>query len=621
MAVSPDPLDYWLERKTRRRRLGDFPAVAAASLRLVWRAARWKFVAASTLELVLAALLGAQLAAAKLAIDAVLATQDGPVAVGVILPPLLGIAGVTALMAFVGAVSQQLQRLVSELVLRATWDQVLDVTAEVDLMTYEQPAFYEELHRVELSAVQRPLELARGLVSLIGSVAGVAVLGVVLVGISPFLPLLLLVGAPALWLLSRRRSRYEYAFVRDQATTHRERNYLRAALSQRQEAKEVRSFGLAGALRERYDSRYSRYIDDLRVLMGRQVRLSLVAAAVSTVVLTATLLLLVWLLATGRADLAEAAVAAVGVRLLSSRVTGLLAGVGQLYESTLFLQDLDTFTSRARPDGAGGAAEPVEPLERLTLSGVTMGYPAGSGPVLRDVDIEVGRGEVVALVGENGSGKTTLAKVVAHLYGPGSGVVRWNGRDTATMDPRSVRRQVAVIFQDYAQWELSGHDNIALGEVSRQDDREAVRAAARRAGAQAFLDLLPDGFDTTLSTGYVGGAQLSGGQWQRLALARALYRDASLVVLDEPSAAMDPRAEADLFAHLREIVAGRGVLFVSHRFSTVRSADRIYVLHEGRVVEHGDHDTLMALDGTYAELFRLQAAAYLDADTAETSTR
>lgn len=618
--TSPDPLDDWLARKTRRRSLGDFPTVAASSLRLVWRAARWRFVLASGLELLLAALLGAQLAVAKLAIDAILATQDGGVRWTDLLPPLLGIAGVTALMAFVGAVSGQLQRLVSELVLRATWDRVLDVTAHVDLMTYEQPSFFEEFHRVELSAMQRPLELARGLVTLIGSAAGVVVLAVVLVRVSPLLPLLLVVGAPALWAVSRRRGRHEYGFVRDQATRHRERNYLRAALSERQEAKEVRSFGLARSLRTRYDTRYSRYLVDLRTLMAKQVRLSLVAALVSTVVLTATLLLLVWLVVEGRIDLAEAAVAAVGVRLLSSRVTGLLGGVGQLYESSLFLQDLETFTAR-RPSGGGDEEHGrVDALESLTLSGLTLAYPSGDEPVLREVDIEVNRGEVVALVGENGSGKTTLAKVVAHLYQPDEGTVRWNGQDTSDLDPRAVRRQIAVIFQDYAQWELSGHDNIALGEVGRAGDREAVREAARRTGADGFLDRLPDGFDTVLSTGYVGGAQLSGGQWQRLALARALYRDASLVVLDEPSAAMDPRAEADLFANLRDIVAGRGVLFVSHRFSTVRSADRIYVLHEGRVVEQGDHETLMALEGTYAELFRLQAAAYLDPDPVDSSS-
>lgn len=612
-AAPSDGLAAWLERKSQRRSVNDFPAVAARALRLVWTAARWRFVAASASELVLAGLLGLQLLVGKAAIDAVLAAQDGTVALRVLLPPLLGIAVVTALMACVAAVSGQLQRLVGEQVLRASWNTVLDVTSEVDLMTYEQPSFFEELHRVELSAIQRPIELARGLVSLIGGFFGVLVLGVVLVRISPLLPLVLVVGAPALWLVTRRRGQLEFAFVREQATAHRERNYLRTVLTDRQEAKEIRSFGLAADLRQRYEQRYTGYLDGLRRLAGRQARLSLVAAGVSTIVLTGMLVLLVWLIVGGQVDLAQAAVAAVGVRLLSGRVTGLLSGVGQLYESTLFLQDLADFTARAVPQPPAAIA-PAPALQRLTLAGVSMTYPSGSAPALQDVDLEIGPGEVVALVGENGSGKTTLAKLVAQLYAPDTGTVRWNGVDTATLDPRSLREQIAVIFQDYAQWELSGHDNIALGRVGRPSDRQAVRAAAERTGAAEFLDRLPEGFDTLLSTSYVGGAQLSIGQWQRLALARALYRDSSLIVLDEPSAAMDPRAEAQLFSHLREIVAGRSVLFISHRFSTVRSADRIYVLQQGRVVEHGDHESLMALDGTYAELFRLQAAAYLDPD-------
>lgn len=606
-----DPLAAWVERKSQRRSLSAFPGLAVRALRLVWGAARWRFVAASALELLGAGLLAAQLYVAKLAIDAILAAQGGGLVLSELVPPLLAIALVTAAMAFVAAVSTQLQRLISELVLRATWSEVLDVTSRVDLMTYEQPSFFDELHRIELEAVQRPLQLARGLVSLVGATAGVGVLLVVLLRLSPWLPLTLLVAAPVLWFLTRLRGRHEFAFVRDQSTRHRERLYLQMTLSYRSDAKEVRSFGLADELRRRYDDRYTRYLSDLAGLLRTQVRLSLAGAVVTSVVLVVTLLLLVALIVDGQIDLAQAAIAAVSVRLLSSRVTGLLAGVGQLYESSLFMTELERFIARDVPTVPVGDVPPVAPLERLTVSGVTMTYPAGTVPALQDVDLEIGAGEVVAIVGENGSGKTTLAKLVAQLYRPDGGQVCWNGVDTSTLDARAVREQVAVIFQDYSQWELSGRDNIALGRVSQPADPARLREAAERAGAAEFLDRLPEGFDTVLSTAYVGGGQLSGGQWQRLALARALYRDASLVVLDEPSAAMDPRAEARLFADLRQIVAGKSVLFVSHRFSTVRSADRIYVMEQGRVVEHGDHDTLMALDGTYAELFRLQAAAYL----------
>jgi ATP-binding cassette subfamily B protein len=208
-------------------------------------------------------------------------------------------------------------------------------------------------------------------------------------------------------------------------------------------------------------------------------------------------------------------------------------------------------------------------------------------------------GEVVALVGENGSGKTTLAKLLAGLYAPQAGEVRWNGAGAT-----------AVAFQDYVRWMLPAHDNIALGRHERFGDRDGVRAAARRSGAHADLDPLPDGYATILGPAFIGGTDLSGGQWQRVALARLFFRDAPFVILDEPTAALDAKAEHALFASIRELLAGRSVLLISHRFSSVREADRIYVLRDGEVVETGGHDALVAAGGLYAEMFGLQAAAY-----------
>jgi ATP-binding cassette subfamily B protein len=219
-------------------------------------------------------------------------------------------------------------------------------------------------------------------------------------------------------------------------------------------------------------------------------------------------------------------------------------------------------------------------------------------------------GQIVALVGENGSGKTTLAKLLARLYLPQSGHIRWDGADTAGLEPDQLRRRIAVIFQDFLHYDLPARQNIGLGAVDRIADHDAIRAAAKRAGADDFLRGLPDGYDTILSPEYTGGRDLSIGQWQRVALARAFMRDTPLIILDEPTAALDARAEHELFASIRRIYAGRTVLFISHRFNTVRVADHIYVLHEGRIVEDGDHDTLIARGDLYSELFTLQAAAY-----------
>ena len=241
---------------------------------------------------------------------------------------------------------------------------------------------------------------------------------------------------------------------------------------------------------------------------------------------------------------------------------------------------------------------------------LTFTYPSRATPSLVGINVDIRAGQVVALVGENGSGKTTLAKLLAGLYLPQDGRITWAGQDVATMEIAGVRSRVAVLFQDFVHYFLSARENIAMGRWERADDEAGIRRAAACSGAQALLEALPHGYDTYLGPQFFGGSDLSGGQWQRVALARAFFRDAELVILDEPTAALDPRAEAALFAAVRELFAGRSVVLISHRFATVRLADYIYVLDQGRMVEDGDHEQLMARNGLYAELFTLQASAF-----------
>jgi ATP-binding cassette subfamily B protein len=229
--------------------------------------------------------------------------------------------------------------------------------------------------------------------------------------------------------------------------------------------------------------------------------------------------------------------------------------------------------------------------------------------VLHDVSLRIDAGEVVALVGHNGSGKTTLAKLLCDLYRPAAGSIRWNGE---VAERAVVRRNTAVLFQDLVAYPLTAAENIGVGDVARIDDTDAIVAAAERAGAHGFLVELPHSYDTMLARQFDNGADLSGGQWQRVALARALFRNAPFLVLDEPTASLDARAERELFTTIREMTADRSVLLISHRFSTVRAADRIYVVDGGRIIEHGTHDELMHIGGLYSELFTLQAAAYAD---------
>ena len=352
------------------------------------------------------------------------------------------------------------------------------------------------------------------------------------------------------------------------------------------------------------------YLERLDRHVRRRVRLALASAGVTAVVTGAAFGALTWMIVDGRLELATAGAALIAIRLLSGRIQLLFNGVSGLFESSLFLRDLDAFLDRAPPAPAGAGRAPAEALRELRADDVTFRYPGSDRDALRGVSIRIGAGEVVALVGDNGSGKTTLAKVLSQLFEATSGRVEWNGVDSRELDPVSVRRQIGVIFQDFVRFQLSARDNIGLGRSEAVDDMERVIAAARRGGAHEQLENLPQGYETLLAKEFAGGHDLSGGQWQRVALARAFFRDAALLVLDEPTAALDARSEHQVFEHVRELAHGRSLLLISHRFSTVRSAHRIYVLDAGRVTEEGSHDELMERDGRYAEMFRLQARAY-----------
>jgi ATP-binding cassette subfamily B protein len=562
------------------------------------------------LEVLLASVGGVQVLAGRATLSGLIThIGHGPGLASVAGPGLLLVA-VSAFAVVAGVVAGQRRRLLADKVSRAAWDVLLDAGVVAPLSDFEHPGFYDHLERVRHNALQRPVQMTFSLVGAVGGAIGAASLVVVVGLLDPVMIPIVALAALPLALTQRRSARIDFGFVVDQTPASRERWYVREALLDRIAAKEIRAFDAGPLLRERYERSYDRFISDAAALVRRQTVIGLFGIAMAGLVGLGALGVLAFQLDTGSLGVASAGAVLVSVQMLAGRMQQLAGSAGGIFENSLYLADLDAFAA-ARAPGSDCPRPPAPAgFPGLSAEKLCYTYPATDAEVLHDIDLTLRPGEVVALVGENGSGKSTLAKVISGLLEPTSGRLLWGGVDVSGYDPASLRRNVAVVFQDFYRYQLPAALNIGLGRAEAAGDRDRIARAATAAEADGIISGLPDGYDTYLSREFAGGRDLSGGEWQRIALARAFFRDAPLVVLDEPSAALDPIAEQSLFERIRELLAGRSVVLISHRFSTVRSADRIVVLARGRIVEQGSHDELIAAEGVYSEMFRIQAAGY-----------
>jgi ATP-binding cassette subfamily B protein len=583
------------------------------AVKLVWIASPRETIYLVVSQTITGLVLPAQVLAGKWALDSILDASRTGGGLREALPAV--VIALTAMTAgqCLATSSRHRSRLLPELAGRASQEMLAKKAATLDLQALETPAFHDRLVRAQHDAAFRPANMVTEMARIVSSSVAVLGLAVLLFTVHPLLVLGLLVTmAPLAWSnMTGGRDYYRNAVRR----TPRRRviSYLQFLLTMLDSAKETRAFGLGPYLLARHGELYDEELAEFRRVVSQRQRREVLATLAGSIVNAAAVVFILWLHFSQRISLPEAIAASGALLLLLPRIGGLVSAVGLMHENALFVEDLWSFLAVEPKQSTPISSEPVPAtFGMLRVEDLSFSYPNRPEPVLDGVSLEIKLGETVALVGENGAGKTTLAKLLCRLYDPDGGTISWDDRDIATCDPDALRARIAVIFQDFVRYELAAKDNIGFGDLASLDDLDAIAEAARHAGADEFIDDLPEGYETRLGRRFHKGHDLSIGQWQRLALARAFFRDAPLVIMDEPTASLDARAESELFGTMGELFHDRAVLLISHRFSSVRMADRIYVLQDGRIAESGTHDELMACGGLYSELFGLQASAYLE---------
>ncbi|HEX5291156.1 MAG TPA: ABC transporter ATP-binding protein [Streptosporangiaceae bacterium] len=605
---------YWAAYRDRMATIGframarQFPGLVAQAVRLGWEASRWDTVATIAASLASGVFTGYALLASTSVLQALFAAGPTPGRVRAAIPSLLVVAAAVAARSGLQAAAGWSQARLEPQIHRVVETRLFELTTRVQLSAFDDAEFNDAMLRARDRGVMSAAVVVETVLDCLTGAVGIASAAAVVSVLNPIL-LAVLVAAelPGGW-AAVRSARIGYATNFALADSRRRKWILSDLMALRRTAAEVRSFTFAPFLLARFRQLVA-YERDAELVAARRQALTRVAANAAGGVATAGVYVVLGaLLAVGTVPLAVAGTAVLAIRSAQASQAQLLYAVNRCYEEGLYFSDYLAFCTRAAglSPARGGRAAPAE-FDRITAERVTFAYPGAAEPALHEVSIEICRGQVVALVGENGSGKTTLAKLLAGLYQPDSGSVRWDGTPTSAIDPDRLREQIAVIAQDHVNWPLTVAHNIAMGRAA---DAAALDRAAGVAGADLVIGDLPRGYRTLLDRQFKDGVELSGGQWQRIAVARGFYRAAPLLIMDEPTAALDARAEYALFSSFREHAWGRSVLIITHRLASVRQADRVYVLHDGRVTEQGTHSELLARRGRYAELYTLQASQY-----------
>jgi ATP-binding cassette subfamily B protein len=488
---------------------------------------------------------------------------------------------------------------------------ILEKTQQLELAQLEDAEFYDRLTRARREASTRPLSLVQKTFGVIQNGIAIISFSGLLLAFSPWAVLILILGGLPAFLAEARFAGQAFRLFRWRSPETREMMYLESVLAREDYTKEVKLFDLAPTLLQRYKNIFDKLFSEDRKLTIRRGWWAFGLGLLGTVALYGAFAWVVLATVAGRLTLGQMTMYMMVFKQGQSAVSASLTAINGMYEDHLYLTSLYEFLEQPVQPRQGGVRAGDAPGRGLDLLDVSFRYPGTDTPALDGINLRLPPGTSLALVGENGSGKTTLTKLIAGLYDLDSGDIRLDGTSLRDWDARALQDRIGVIFQDFARYQwLVGH-NIGAGDVERFEDQPKWRAAAAKGLADEFIEGLPKGYETQLGRWFKDGRELSGGQWQKIALARAFMREnADILILDEPTAAMDAKAEAEVFRHFQAMAGDRILILISHRFSTVRQADLIAVMDRGRITEIGSHEELMALGGQYARLFELQAAAY-----------
>jgi ATP-binding cassette subfamily B protein len=604
----------WLDE--RRKKIADAAINIHRAFGLVWDAHKPSALAMLACTLIGALLPASQAWVGKLIVDAVVNAINQHTSAQAGLQAILPLLLAEFVLVVVHTVNNQ-ARTLAEHVLHARMNLAINTrivrqALELDLTHFENAEYYDKLQNARREADWRGLQIANGSFFLVQNLITLVSFGALLLRFSPWLTLLLFVATIPAFIAQSRFAELHFRVLSWRAPEARQLSYLEHLLTDYYAVKEVKLFGLGEPLLGRYANLFWKFLQqDQKIAQGRSLA-SVGLGLLATLSYYGAYAWIVFRAVSGEITLGDMTLYLGIFRSSQSTFEAIFYGLSELYENALFMSNLFAFLE-LKPQmvvAARPIAVPCKITRGIEFRNVSFRYIGQEGYALRNINLFIRPGEKIALVGPNGAGKTTLIKLLTRLYDPTEGAILLDGVDLREYDLRELRQRIGVIFQDFVRYHLTAAENIGFGQIELLDDQARIMHAAEKSGAHTLIEALPDKYATMLGRWFNRGRDLSGGEWQKIALARAFMRDCEVLVLDEPTAALDAENELQVFQQFRELTTDKTAVLISHRFSTVRMADRIFVIEQGRISEQGTHPALLALGGTYARLFNLQAESY-----------